>query len=111
VVRIVVPLDDHRVQTSIHTSSNKLAIGMLAVLEVGRLWVASDGSVRPGATVLLVDTRDGGQIMSLRYNGYEPNTIDGALDTLRRNGFSNLAEISGDDKGGSTWLAGTHEKH
>lgn len=77
----------------VRSRSAKLAVAMLAVLEVGRLWAASDGAVRPGTEVRLVDTTDGGTVILLRFNGFEPNTLDGALNTLRTNGFPTLQEV------------------
>lgn len=91
-VRIQSTLTNGTAINEVKTRSGKLTIAMLAVMEICRLWAVADGAVIPGTRVLLVDTNDGAEIMSLRWSGFELNTLDGAVNTFRANGFQ-LQEV------------------
>lgn len=75
------------------TRAAKLDVAIMAVMEVGRTWAVQNGSVLPGTTVSLVDTNDGGEVMSLRWNGFDCNTLEEALRILGAQGFQ-LKEVA-----------------
>ena len=81
------------------TRAAKLNTGMLALLNIGQQWATQGGAVHPGTTVSLVDTTDGAKVMLLRWNGFEQNTVDNALNTLSAQGF-HLTEVTEDGKQG-----------
>ena len=71
----------------VHTRTARLTTGMKAVLAIGEQWATQGGSVHPNTTVSLVDTTDGAKVMTLRWNGFEENTTDNALNILSAQGF------------------------
>lgn len=79
----------------VHTRTAKLVTGMKALLAIGEQWATQGGSVHPHTTVSLVDTTDGAKVMMLRWNGFEQNTTDNALNILSAQGFQ-LEEVTKD---------------
>lgn len=73
--------------------SAKIDAAMLAVLDIGRAWVANPDDVSPATTVRLVDLNDGATIMLLHWNGFDPQELETALEVLRDNGFT-LEEVT-----------------
>lgn len=67
----------------------------MALADVAREWANARGAIAPGAVVDLIDTTDGGPVAQLKWLGYEPSTIDGALNVLRANGFQQIEEVTG----------------
>lgn len=92
-VRLKAVLHNGSAVNEVKTRSSKLSVAMLAVMEILRLWAASDGAVRVGTVVSLVDTTDGAEVMSLRWFGFDANTLDGAVQTFRAGGFT-LKEVA-----------------
>lgn len=48
-----------------------------SVVEVLQRWGATEGAVKEGTKVSIVDCRDGGRIFSMEYLGFEPNLTSG----------------------------------
>lgn len=64
----------------------------MALGEIGKQWANSHGRVKPGTQADVIDTTDGGAVVTLKFLGFEEGTLEGALQTLRTNGL-NAEEI------------------
>lgn len=54
---------------------------MLAVCDIIKQWAASEGAITPGTLVSIVDTNDGGQLLTLQYLGFEASNLLGSVAT------------------------------
>lgn len=97
-VRVATPAHEGAATRSTYTRTSKLELGLLSLGEIARTWANAHGAVRPGTTVDLIDTNDGGPVAQLRFLGFEEGTLDDALNTLRVNGFSATEVTSGNIK-------------
>lgn len=68
----------------------KAAPAITRLTEVVQQWAASEGAIAPGTKVSVVDTTDGGELLSATYAGYEPATLQGGRDV-----WAGLAQRTG----------------
>ncbi len=67
-----------KIKRSGHTTP-RLAIG--AVTEILKQWAASEGAITQGTTVSIVDTNDGGHLLTVQYLGFETDNLLGRSAT------------------------------
>ena|SRR5687767_15422146 len=70
--------DTTRTKRSSHHAP-RLAIS--AVCDILKQWAASEGAITPGTLVSIVDTNDGGQLLTMQYLGFEASNLLGSVAT------------------------------
>lgn len=93
-VRVITPQPSGPGVRSVYTRTSKLELGLMALGEIARQWANAHGNVPVGTTADVIDTNDGGPVAQLKFLGFEPETLDGALHTLRTNGFPDIQEVA-----------------
>lgn len=93
-VRVLTPSTAGAGTRTVYLRTSKLELGIMALADIARKWANDHGAVPAGTVADVIDTNDGGPVAQLKFLGFEPGTLDGALHTLRANGFPNLQEVA-----------------